>query len=948
MAATAAGAQAPPNVVVILADDVGFGDVSFTHSLYMTNAADHPPEVHTPNLDKLAREGIIFSNGYVNGNVCSPTRAAFMLGRQQQRVGIYDAGEGGRGMRVLADAGGGVLTNVNPIFPDWLKNGAPSYLCGVFGKWHLGLDEVYNTAALTTSTATSYVTGGPDGYGLPVNGPLVTSSPGGGSPWHPLNRGFDVSYNFMDRGAHDYWDPNNIYTGREKSGGLDARVNPGGGVDADDPYTLWGTGYVINTNRIPANYLTVRLANEACAFITNSVAGGRPFFCYVPFNAAHSPSQAPYHMDSQGNLETLGTTNGSRYHNVDTNAWYSPTAPDPGWFPDPIWFYETYGTNISIPAYLNPATPAEADDIRRMRSITLAMIAWLDKGVGRIVQTLKEQGVYENTLIVFFSDNGGATAMRASNKPLRGNKATNWEGGIREPFCFNWPAYLNSLPPDRRGGRVIAAPVIAMDILPTALDAAGITNRLPSYPGLDYSFDGKSWLPLIAGTVTNLHDSLFWSEGSTGAGAVRIGNWKLFIDQTNYQLFDLGADVSETTNLAAQHPEVVRQLRQKYYEMMVAVAEDAGETPRLWTTVTPPPTSGYLGLMTESFDYPLGDLNSQGGGSNWPAPWTAAGTPGVSAGNLAFGDPTAQYLDAAGSTNHIAANRSELACHRAIGGPVSGPVWISCLVQHMFDDTTNAIPAQHWDQIRWEIRINNDPGDCLRVGQGFSTAGRTRFVANGTDVNLDRPITLSSRCYLVVLNLRTDTSAANDTVKVWIIPEGTALNTRTEAALNAAAGGAPNLLLTNLDVWSGGVSSLGLFGDAVRNNYPPQLDCLRVIYGLPTNDEMVAAILSGTAPSPTGGGGDLQPGFVSLLIGALPSAPDRITLEYDLKTGWFPNGIGFHTASNLAAASWGQLFPLSAPVQVDRWADMETHKAEFLVNLEAGAAFFRLGYLLGP
>ena len=944
MAATAAGAQAPPNVVVILADDVGFGDVSFTHSLYMTNAADHPPEVRTPNLDKLAREGIIFSNGYVNGNVCSPTRAAFMLGRQQQRVGIYDAGEGGRGMRVLADAGGGVLTNVNPIFPDWLKNGAPSYLCGVFGKWHLGLDEVYNTAALTTSTATSYVTGGPDGYGLPVNGPLVTSSPGGGSPWHPLNRGFDVSYNFMDRGAHDYWDPNNIYTGREKSGGLDARVNPGGGVDADDPYTLWGTGYVINTNRIPVNYLTVRLANEACAFITNSVAGGRPFFCYVPFNAAHSPSQAPYHMDSQGNLETLGTTNGSRYHNVDTNAWYSPTAPDPGWFPDPIWFYETYGTNISIPAYLNPATPAEADDIRRMRSITLAMIAWLDKGVGRIVQTLKEQGVYENTLIVFFSDNGGATGMRASNKPLRGNKATNWEGGIREPFCFNWPAYLNSLPPDRRGGRVIAAPVIAMDILPTALDAAGITNRLPSYPGLDYSFDGKSWLPLIAGTVTNLHDSLFWSEGSTGAGAVRMGNWKLYVDQTNYQLFDLGADVSETTNLAAQHPEVVRQLRQKYYEMMVAVAEDAGETPRLWTTVTPPPVSGYRGLMTEPFDYAVGsNLSGETGGSNWPAGWSTAvaGSGSVAAGNLLFGDPNGNYLDAAGSTNLLQVQRTDIECSRAISAaPVPGSVWLSCLVSNMFDNSTG-VPAQHVDEIRWDLRINNAATDYLRVGRGATTAGRTRFVANGADVELDRPVSLDSRTYLVVMSLRTDTSSASDTVKVWIIPEGTALTGRSEAALNTAAGGGPTLALTNLDIWATGISSLGLRGSAVNNTRPARIDDLRLIYGLATDADMLAAVLSGTAPSATNNV-DLRPGFVFMQLS--PAADNKVVLEYDLKRGWFPNGVRVFSSSELPAAMWNELAPVGPSVQLDRWLDMETHRAEFLMAPSPSRGFLRLGY----
>ena len=147
-----------PNIVVILTDDQGYADISFNRH--------HPKEVSTPHMDALAREGVFFTQGYISGNVCSPTRAGIMTGRYQQRAGIYTAGEGGSGLPLA-----------EKIFPQFLKGAG--YVCGAFGKWHLGLTREYS----------------------------------------PCARGFDEFYGFLGRGAHDYFDLDNadspLYRGFE-------------------------------------------------------------------------------------------------------------------------------------------------------------------------------------------------------------------------------------------------------------------------------------------------------------------------------------------------------------------------------------------------------------------------------------------------------------------------------------------------------------------------------------------------------------------------------------------------------------------------------------------------------------------------------------------------------------------------------------------------------------
>jgi arylsulfatase A-like enzyme len=137
------------------------------------------------------------------------------------------------------------------------------------------------------------------------------------------------------------------------------------------------------------------------------------------------------------------------------------------------------------------------------------------------------------------------------NTPLRGNKQLNYEGGVRTPFIVSWPARY-------AGGRILDTPVISLDILATALDAAGL-------PGpTDQPLDGKSLLPVLAGGTAH-HDHFFWSEGgSSGEWAVRSGKWKLVAHPESVELYDLEADLAETTDLAAKYPEVVAELQRLY------------------------------------------------------------------------------------------------------------------------------------------------------------------------------------------------------------------------------------------------------------------------------------------------------------------------------------------------------------------------------------------------
>lgn len=407
-----------PNIVVVLTDDQGYADVSYNPL--------HAPQVKTPQIDKLARAGVICTQGYTTGHVCSPTRAGLMTGRYQQRFGIYTAGEGGSGVP---------LNEV--FFSEYLKQAG--YVTGAFGKWHLGLTSEYNAS----------------------------------------NRGFDEFYGFMGRGAHDYFkhdDPTHpIYRG----------LKP-----------IQDSGY-----------LTHRITDEAVDFVRRHK--DKPFFAYVAYNAVHAPAQAP-----------------------------------PG--------------DVKV----------ETGD--ETRGILMAMLRHLDTGVGQIADAIKDAGVWDNTLFIFLTDNGGAGAMKADNSPLRGFKQMDYEGGVHVPFFVSWPEEL-------AGGTTCDVPVTSIDLLPTALAAAGVV------PAQAIHLDGKDMLPALSGKTDKLHDVIYWSSaGKSGKWAVRRDDWKLVGQKDKHELFNLAKDLSETTDLSGKHPDKVSELKKLHDAWLDQMAPPVNGAAKRW------------------------------------------------------------------------------------------------------------------------------------------------------------------------------------------------------------------------------------------------------------------------------------------------------------------------------------------------------------------------------
>ena len=252
-----------------------------------------------------------------------------------------------------------------------------------------------------------------------------------------------------------------------------------------------------------AAYLTDAIADRSVDFIRRQRA--QPFFLYVAFNAVHVPMQATDKYLQR--FEHL--PNGQR---------------------------RTYA----------------------------AMLSAMDDGIGRILAELRSQKLDERTLVFFFSDNGGPTIVGgingSTNTPLRGSKRQTFEGGIRVPFIMQWPGRIPR-------GRTETHPIIQLDVLPTVLAAAGI----PAQP--QWRLDGVNLLPLAAGEVSAPpHEALYWRLG--GMMAIRKGDWKLmkmsdeaFLADpsvleplTEPALYNLKDDIGETKNLAASHPEKVREL----------------------------------------------------------------------------------------------------------------------------------------------------------------------------------------------------------------------------------------------------------------------------------------------------------------------------------------------------------------------------------------------------
>ncbi len=252
-------------------------------------------------------------------------------------------------------------------------------------------------------------------------------------------------------------------------------------------------------------YLTDALAREAVGFVDRNKA--KPFFLYLAFNAVHTPMHA---------------------------------------------------TDERLKKF--------ADIKDNPRRTYAAMMGAMDEAIGKLLAKLKDEKLDENTLVFFFSDNGGpvmqGTSINGSvNTPLRGSKRTTLEGGIRVPFFVTWPGKIPA-------GKVYDAPVIQLDILPTALSAAGVESKA------EWNLDGVNLLPHLRGpTPKDPHDLLYWRFGQQMA--VRKGPWKLVKYEavadggkgtSPTRLYNLADDIGEKTDLSAKNPETVQELQAAWDE----------------------------------------------------------------------------------------------------------------------------------------------------------------------------------------------------------------------------------------------------------------------------------------------------------------------------------------------------------------------------------------------
>ncbi|MEI7447162.1 MAG: sulfatase-like hydrolase/transferase, partial [Burkholderiales bacterium] len=193
------------------------------------------------------------------------------------------------------------------------------------------------------------------------------------------------------------------------------------------------------------------------------------------------------------------------------------------------------------------ATPAHLDHRRRVYA---AMIRALDRSVGRVMQTLRDEGLDRDTLVVFTSDNGGPgyLGLPEINRPFRGWKLTFFEGGVRVPYVARWPARIPA-------GTRVSTPVSGIDVLPVAAAAAGVA------PPADRPIDGANWLDWVAQSTPPPPRTLYWRDGSLRS--VRDGDWKLIASERPRRdwLFDLANDPTERRDLSKERPEQLARLR---------------------------------------------------------------------------------------------------------------------------------------------------------------------------------------------------------------------------------------------------------------------------------------------------------------------------------------------------------------------------------------------------
>ncbi len=493
-----------PNIILLVADDLGYSDIG-----------PFGGDIKTPALDKLATEGMLFSNFHVLPT-CSPTRSVLLTGIDNHIAGLGVMGEASYpALRELPGYSGHLSDQVITV-PEILKNnGYHTYMAG---KWHLG------------------------------------EEPG----QIPSDRGFEKSFALLQGGGSHYADQKPLSPPQV----MDYRVN--GNKLAELPADFYST----------RNY-----TDTLIAYIEKNKADQKPFFIYASFTAPHDPLQAPE--------ECINKYKGKF---------------DIGWDSLRTIRLDNLKTLGIVPQEINSFAPSgiqgwetlnavQKEEYARDMEVYAAMVDYLDMSIGRIIDYLKQQGLYDNTMILFMSDNGANGIMattypgnddgkylgsfnnalenrglpnsfvemgpgwaQASSSPFRLFKSFTSEGGIKAPLIIKMPAGVNNT------GQWNKSFIHVSDIVPTVLALAEATYPQESNGKAVKQPIGKSILPLLKGEVTEVHTGEGMGWELFERKAYIKGNWKILrlpepFGEGDWQLYNLADDPGESNDLSLQFPE---------------------------------------------------------------------------------------------------------------------------------------------------------------------------------------------------------------------------------------------------------------------------------------------------------------------------------------------------------------------------------------------------------
>ncbi len=430
--------QEHPNVIIVLTDDQGYGDLGITGN----------PHAITPAIDQFARESVRFNNFYVSP-VCAPTRSSLMTGRYSLRTGMRDTYNGGA-----------TMASNEITIAEMLKQA--NYKTGIFGKWHLG-----------------------DNY-----------------PSRPSEQGFDESLIHLSGGMGQVGDITNYFHGDS------SYFNP----------TLWHN----NKQESFEGYCSDIFAEQAISFIEKNKA--QPFFCYLSFNAPHTPLQVP-----------------QKYYDKFKNI-------------DPSKGFDQYGKSWP------EMTESDKEDARRV----YAMVNNIDDNLTKLFAKLQQLQIVDNTIVIFMTDNGPQQVRYVGG--MRGRKGSVYQGGVRVPFYLRYPAAFGK-------NKDIATVSAHIDILPTLAELCHV--NLPT----DRKMDGHSLVaPILGKKVAWENRSLFfyWSRRYPelyNNMALRKGDYKL-VGMTDYdaslhefQMFNIKTDPFEKENIVASNLPKAKELKSELDRM---------------------------------------------------------------------------------------------------------------------------------------------------------------------------------------------------------------------------------------------------------------------------------------------------------------------------------------------------------------------------------------------